>query len=438
MKYRFLMAQHIGLPALPRVREGDRVRRGQRIASKPDGALGAHVHSSVSGEVVAVNGAFVEIESDGPDESEYVPIKGDTVLELIEEAGIVGAGGAGFPAAAKLAKPLGPEGVLIINAAECEPTLGHNTDLIEKEPARVLRGAVHAMRAVGAERCVIAIKAKRARAAEGLRAIMESYGDVSLHLLEDRYPSGEERAVVREVRGVLLYPDRLPSAAGCAVLNAETAARIADAADMRKPVMTKDLTLAGQYRGAAFRDRKSAVLRDVPVGTPLQSLIDRAGGLSEDFGELIAGGPFTGKETAPDEPVTKLTGGLLASLPFLREKDRLGLLVCACGADENRLRRVAAGMRGEIVGVEHCKQSVLLPNGSRKCENPGNCPGQAEKVLSLYKKGARALLIGNCSDCTNTVMTLADRMPLRVHHSTDGVLRAAGAGLIRRKQSPNI
>jgi proline reductase-associated electron transfer protein PrdC len=438
MIYRLLLTQHIGRPALPCVKPEDRVKRGRRVASKPSGKLGAHVHSPVDGDVVAVCDGFIEIEADAwagavDAKDEYVPISGNGVLELIAEAGIVGAGGAGFPTAVKLERPLGPEGVLIINAAECEPTLGHNINLLETEPERVLRGAAHALRALDAGRCVVAVKGRHKRAIAALSGVMDTYENISVFRLPDRYPSGEERAVVREVQGRLLAPDRLPFEAGCVVLNAETAARVADATDLRKPVMTKDMTLAGQFLGEAFWDRKSAVQRDVPIGLPLRALIDRAGGLSADFGELICGGPFTGKDARQDDPVTKITGGLLAAMPFLRVKDKLGLLVCACGADGERLARIAEAMCAEVVGTEHCKQSVLLPNGTRKCENPGNCPGQAEKVMSLWKQGARALLISNCSDCTNTVMTLADRMPIRVYHSTDGVLRAAGAGLVRRK-----
>jgi hypothetical protein len=122
-------------------------------------------------------------------------------------------------------------------------------------------------------------------------------------------------------------------------------------------------------------------------------------------------------------------------MPFLQARGKMGLLACACGAGRERLMDIAAGMRGEIAGAEDCKQSLPAPNGARKCENPGQCPGQAEKVLSLYRQGARTLLIGCCSDCTNTVMTIADRLPITVCHSTDGILRAAGDGLIRRKKA---
>lgn len=125
----------------------------------------------------------------------------------------------------------------------------------------------------------------------------------------------------------------------------------------------------------------------------------------------------------------------MAAMPFLCAREKLGLLACACGAGQERLMDIAANMKGEIAGIEHCKQSLQTQKGARKCENPGRCPGQAEKILSLYRQGARSLLIGSCSDCTNTVMTVAYRLSMAVYHSTDGVLRAAGESLIRKRKS---
>jgi proline reductase-associated electron transfer protein PrdC len=467
MIYRFMLTQHIGHPSVPCVTAGEKVLRGRRLAVKPEGKLGAHIHASVYGDVRAVSDSFVEIETDektgspefrdedfdrggagsgqgafrweGAEDADYVPIAGQSVLELIEAAGVVGAGGAGFPTAVKLSRPLGEGGVLILNAAECEPALCHNTVLLEREPTRVVCGMIHAMHAVRAEAGIIAIKEKRTRAVSALRGVLDRSSRISIRLLPDIYPSGDERALVREVRGVLLHPDQLPVEAGCVVLNAETAARIADAVERRKPVMSKDMTLAGQYRAKTFADRRSAVLFDAPVGAAIDSIIARVGGLSADCGELIAGGPFTGKAMLPamlqNAPVTKLTGGLMAAMPFLCTREKLGLLACACGAGQERLMDIAAKMKGEIAGIEHCKQSLPTQKGARKCENPGKCPGQAEKVLSLYRQGARALLIGSCSDCTNTVMTVAGRLPMSVYHSTDGVLRTAGEGLIRKRKS---
>jgi proline reductase-associated electron transfer protein PrdC len=283
------------------------------------------------------------------------------------------------------------------------------------------------MQSVGAASGVIAIKGKHK---EAIRALEDVLGDnsVSIHLLEDIYPVGEERAVIREVCSDLLRVDELPSSANCVVVNAETAARITDAVELCKPVISKDITIAGQFAGA-----QSRVLFDVPIGTPVGALIEAAGGLLENHGELIMGGPFTGKSTLPDAPITKTSSGILAAMPFLHETRKLGLLVCACGADESRLREIAVGMGAEIAGVERCKQAVPI-RGILKCENPGKCPGQAEKVISLKKQGAQALLIGNCTDCTNTVMSIAPKLGIAVHHSTDGVLRAMGVGIIRKNK----
>ena len=325
------------------------------------------------------------------------------------------------------------DGLLILNAAECEPALCHNIALLEREPVRVICGMTHAMHTVRAEAGVIAIKEKHARAIAAVRGVLEASSRISIRFLPDIYPSGEERAIIREVRGVLLRPEQLPGEAGCVVLNAETAARIADAVERRKPVITKDMTLAGQYRATAFAGRRSVALFDVPVGAAIGSVIAQAGGLSPDCGELIAGGPFTGKPALQDSPITKLTGGLLAAMPFLHAREKLGLLACACGAGEERLRDIATKMKGDIAGLEHCKQS-LPARGARKCENPGKCPGQAEKILLLYRQGARALLAGSCGDCTNTVMIVAEKLSMPVYHSTDGVLRAAGDGLVRRRK----
>jgi proline reductase-associated electron transfer protein PrdC len=363
----------------------------------------------------------------GPDDEDYVPVGGSTILERIEAAGVVGMGGAGFPTAAKLAKPLGLGGKVLLNAAECEPVLGHNISRIERDAARICAGLRHAMRAVGAESGIIAIKAKHGRAVRAMRDAISGQGDLAIRFLEDSYPVGEERAVIRDVLGVLLPPGRLPSEANCVVINAETAVRISDAVDMRKPVISKDMTIAGRFLGQApgeFSDGRKKILLDVPTGISLRALAAYAGGLLADCGEIVMGGPFTGVPVSLDAPVSKMSGGLLAAMPFLREPRRLGLLVCACGAGLERLEGIAARMGAPVAGAAYCKQAAPA-RGGRKCENPGICPGQAEKVLELRGKGAEALLVGNCTDCTNTVMTIATKLKMPVYHSTDGKIGRA-------------
>ena len=156
-----------------------------------------------------------------------------------------------------------------------------------------------------------------------------------------------------------------------------------------------------------------------------------AGGVTKDYGELIMGGPFTGKRTTMDSPIVKTTGGLIASECFMKGPSKIGILVCACGADKERLCEIAESMGSKVAGVEYCKQAIEV-KGSRKCENPGKCPGQVQKVMALKKAGAQAVLISNCTDCSNTVMSCAPKLGLPVYHCTDGALRAVNHKLIRK------
>ena len=172
---------------------------------------------------------------------------------------------------------------------------------------------------------------------------------------------------------------------------------------------------------------------DIPIGTRVEEIIDMAGGIStQDYGEIIMGGPYTGKRTYLDRPIVKTTGGILVAEEFWKGPEKIGLLVCACGANKERLEEIAESMGSQVVGVDYCKQAIEMKNGSRKCENPGICPGQVAKVMKLKKDGAQAILISNCTDCSNTVMSCAPQMKLPVYHCTDGALRAVNMKLIRR------
>lgn len=420
------MKQHIGAPSNPLVKEGDFVKRGELIAEKPSDTIGSNIHSSVNGKVTCVTEEYIEVEKDNKaDSSEYVKLKGITPLELVEEAGIVGLGGAGFPTYIKLAGPLDKGGTVIVNAAECEPILTHNIFMIEKKAEKIIRGLELVLKIVNAENGKIAIKEKNKTAAEALKKCVS--GDkIQISLLPDMYPMGEERAVIREVQGTLLTVDQLPMEANTIVLNAETIYRIYEAVDEKKPLIDKDITVAGKLDGDLIQ-----IFEDVPIGTKVSDLIEKAGGLHQEYGEIIMGGPFTGKRTTLDSPVIKTTGGIIAAETFLKGPDKIGLLVCACGADKERLMQIAESMGSEVAGVEYCKQAKKVKQ-AYKCENPGKCPGQVQKVMALKKAGARAVLISNCSDCTNTVMSCAPKLKLPVYHCTDGALRAVNHKLIRK------
>jgi proline reductase-associated electron transfer protein PrdC len=369
----------------------------------------------------------IVIRADEIQPAEYQKLKSEKPLDLIREAGIVGLGGAGFPTYAKLGKPFEDGGTVIVNAAECEPILGHNIAAIEKNPAQLIRGLQIVMEVVHAEKGIIAIKEIHSRAIAQLKKELND-ARIGISLLPNMYPMGEERAIIRETLGILLAPESLPLEAKAIVINAETVCRIQEAVDLKKPLIDKNVTVAGKLKG---NENLIQIFEDVPIGTSVGDLFERAGGLSDSYGELVMGGPFTGKRTSLDAPIIKTTGGIIAAECFPKGPEKIGLLVCACGANKERLEEIAASMESEVVGVEYCKQAHTVKS-SLKCENPGRCPGQVQKVMALKKAGAEAVLISNCTDCSNTVMSCAPKMGLPVYHSTDGALRAVNQKLVRK------
>ena len=419
---KILLRQHIGAPCEAIVKVGDRVKKGSLIA-KPTG-LGANIFSSVYGEVKEITEDAIIIEKDEEQPEEFVELEGEDKLQLIKDAGIVGMGGAGFPTAIKLGTKVK---YILVNAAECEPLLHHNVDQMVDNTELTIRGLKYVMEICQAEKGIFALKAKNQKAVDALVEGCKGDDSLDIHLLPDIYPMGEERAVVREVLGILLQPTDLPSVADAVVINVETLQRVAEAIELKKPCFSKNVTVVGKLNGGT----EPHVFMDVPVGTSVKELIERAGGIDGEYGEIIMGGPFTGKACELDAPITKTTGGIIVTQPFEDLKgEKMGLLVCACGGNEERMQELAKKMNAEVVCVQKCKQAADV-KGNLKCENPGNCPGQALKVMNIKKAGAKHILIGNCTDCSNTVMGSAPKMNVEVHHQTDHVLQTVGKDVIR-------
>ena len=420
-----LLRQHIGAPCKPVVAVGDKVAKGTLIA-EPAG-LGANIFASVYGTVTEITEEAIIIEPDAEQKEEFVKIPEGSKLDMVKAAGIVGMGGAGFPTGVKLGTDLNG-GYILINAAECEPGLKHNIAQIEAETEKVLRGVKYCMEISNAAKAIFAIKKKNEKAVELLREAVKNEEHISIHLLPDIYPMGEERAVVRECLGVELGVDQLPTAADAVVINVETVSRVAEAIDERKPCFSKNVTVVGKLNGG----EEPHVFLDVPIGTSIGELIERAGGINGIYGEIIVGGPFTGHAAQEDTPVTKTTGGVIVTidLPDLHGAP-VGLLVCACGGTEERMRDICAKMNGKVVSVARCKQAVEMKNGALKCERPGNCPGQVKNSIQFKKDGCEYIIIGNCSDCSNTVMGSAPKMGLKVFHQTDHVMRTIHHPLYR-------
>jgi Na+-translocating ferredoxin:NAD+ oxidoreductase RnfC subunit len=224
------------------------------------------------------------------------------LIDQVREAGVVGAGGAGFPAHVKL--DARPE-YLIANGAECEPLLRSDRRIMERSAADIVRAMLAVAAYTGAKKLVIATKAHYEAAAAALKKASAGT-DIALHLMKSTYPSGDEQTLVYDVTGRVVPTGGLPLDVGAVISNVATLVNIAAALD-GKPVTRKVVTVSGAVN--------NPVTLEVPIGTPIGALIDAAGGLECDAVagyEVIIGGPLMGIVAKDlDEPVTKTTGGIL-------------------------------------------------------------------------------------------------------------------------------
>ncbi len=386
------MKQHVGAPSKPIVNLGEKVKKGQLIGTFE--GLGAYIHSSVYGEVIEVNEKFIKIAMDHFQPDEYVKIKDtNNNLEAIKEAGIVGAGGAGFPTHVKYNIDL-KGGCVILNAAECEPVLAHNMKVLLNEPDKIVRGIKYAMEMTNASNGFIAIKPKHKNEMIAIAKVIKNEPNISIKYLPDIYPAGDERVIVREILKKELMPGALPTSVNALISNVETVKRIVEAIEDRKPVITKDFTIGGRL---SYAQNSAKVFLDEPIGMPIKHYIDLCGGYVEPHGEIVLGGPFTGKHGSEESTITKVLGGVFVSMPEVNDAGKFGILACECGAMEDRLSEIVTSMGGQVVAQEKCKRMKDV-NGRFRCEKPGCCPGQAESVLKLKSKGAEAIITGTCEE----------------------------------------
>lgn len=221
------------------------------------------------------------------------------LVDLVRRAGVVGAGGGGFPTAVKLAAKAD---TLIANGAECEPLLHKDAVVMERYAREMVKGMQLAMEALGAGTGIVGIKAKNKHAVEAVEAACHGTA-VRVHFLGDYYPAGDEYDLVYTTTGRLIPPTGIPLQVGAVVCNVETFVNIAAAAEGR-PVIRKTLTIAG-----AVREPKTMT---VPIGTSLRECIAAAGGATVSDPILCIGGMLMGETTDNlDRPVTKTTGGVI-------------------------------------------------------------------------------------------------------------------------------
>ena len=222
-----------------------------------------------------------------------------SLADKVRLAGVVGAGGGGFPTHVKLAAKAD---TIIANGAECEPLLHKDAVIMEEQAADLVKGMQLAAAAVGAKAVVIGIKGKKKHAVEAVTAACKGT-NVRVHLLGDYYPAGDEYDLVYEVTGRLIPPAGIPIHVGAVVNNVETFINIAAAAE-GKPLTHKMLTIAGAV--------KSPVTLRVPIGTTYRDCIEAAGGLTTSDPVLSIGGLMMGQTTDNlDSPITKTSTGVV-------------------------------------------------------------------------------------------------------------------------------
>jgi Na+-translocating ferredoxin:NAD+ oxidoreductase RnfC subunit len=211
----------------------------------------------------------------------------------IQDNGVVGAGGGGFPAAVKLRAKAE---IVIVNGAECEPLLHKDKELLLHQAAAMLSGLRLAVERVGARQAVIGIKGKYEAVIKAITGQLPA--GVRVHPLTDTYPAGDEFLLVYDVTGRVVPPGGLPLDVGAVVLNVETLVNIG----LNRPVTHKYLTVAGAVA-------EPVTLR-VPVGTPLSEVIQAAGGATVPEYDVLMGGTMMGSlASGPGEPIVKTTGG---------------------------------------------------------------------------------------------------------------------------------
>ncbi len=337
------LSQHLGVPANPVVNKGDTVKTGQLIA-KGEAFISANIHSSVSGvvqkidEVVDTSGyrkkaIIIKVEGDQWEEGidlssdlvKEITLSAEEIVKKVNENGIVGMGGATFPSHVKLMVPQGKKAeYLIINGVECEPYLTSDHRLMLEKAEQMLVGIQIQMKALGVDKAIIGIENNKPDAIEHLRKLLPNYPGIKVEPLKVKYPQGGEKQLIKALINREVPSGKLPIEVGCVVHNVGTSFAVYEAVQKNKPLVERVVTVTGKN----LREPSNFLVR---IGTPVASLIEAAGGLPEDTGKVVNGGPMMGKALSNlDAPVTKGTSGIL--IFSSKETPRKQVLNCIrCG-----------------------------------------------------------------------------------------------------------
>lgn len=324
------LSQHAGMPALPVVAKGDKVLTGQ-VIGKSAGYISSFIHSPVSGTIKGIDAVsdgtglkkmsvridvsgdeWVDTINRSPELDENITLSADEIISRCLESGIAGLGGAAFPTHVKLRVPDGKKcDLLVINGVECEPYLTSDHRLMLEKGKEIITGIRIMMKAVGTEKAMIGIENNKPDAIAHMTSLCSQTKGITVHPLKVKYPQGFEKHLIKALIGREVPGGGLPIDVGCVVQNVATAFAVYEAVQKNKPLFERVVTVSGKSlsRPSNFMAR---------VGTPVSSLIEAAGGLPDNTGKIINGGPMMGKSmNTTDAPVVKSMSGILV----INEKD---------------------------------------------------------------------------------------------------------------------
>lgn len=318
------VSQHLGAPSTPIVQKGDRVKTGQLLA-KAEAFICANTHSPYTGVISKIDVAtdfngykklafYIDVEEDewceeidtSEDIVQDIKLSSQEIVERIKDRGIVGLGGAAFPTHVKYLVPEDKHvDYIIINAAECEPYLTSDNRLLLEHTEEILIGIEIMKKAVKVDKAKIGIETNKPQAISALKALIGKYPGTEVVPLKTKYPQGAEKQLIYALTKREVPSGKLPIEVGCVVNNVGTAFAIYQAVQKNRPLIDNILT----FTGKGVTNNKNLLVR---VGTSIQAIIDYCGGLPENTGKVINGGPMMGKAMMDlSAPTTKTTSSIL-------------------------------------------------------------------------------------------------------------------------------
>ncbi len=319
------ITQHLGAPPQLVVEKGQMVKTGQLIA-EGKAFISANTHSPVTGKIQKIDEVLdssgykrtaviikkVEEDQwvDGVDLSDDlkkdIPFSPEEIVAKIKAAGVVGLGGATFPTHIKLLPPKGMKAdVVIINGVECEPYLTIDNRGMLEMGHELMVGTKILMKALGVDKSIIGIENNKPEAIKHLTELSQEYSGITVQPLKVKYPQGGEKQLIKALINREVPSGALPIAVGAVVQNVGTTIAVYRAVQKNMPLIDRAVTVSGKH----IQNPGNFIVR---IGTPFTDLIEKAGGIPENTGKIIAGGPMTGKALpSVDIPVIKSTSGIL-------------------------------------------------------------------------------------------------------------------------------